>query len=166
MPTINFKFLDCHALTFFKTSMRPLFMQWRYNVVWVRYKALIIFNPCRGPLPQRHRLSLHFRASTAASAASKCLLVLYLSFINVNFMSLPHSRGRSSESALLLALPAPPQLIRVMQINRNADVVLGKRSIWQGAVMILLGLGLARLILNHDISRLLRFLVGMSSIFF
>jgi len=81
-------------------------------------------------------------------------------------MSLPHSRRRSGESALLLALPAPPQLIRVMQINRNADVFLGERSIWQGAVMILIGLGLARLILDHDISRLLRFLLGMSSIFF
>jgi hypothetical protein len=81
-------------------------------------------------------------------------------------MSLPHSCRRSGESALLLTLPAPPQLIRVMQINRNADVVLGKRSIWQGAVMIVMGIGLARLILNHDISRLLRFLVGMSCIFF
>ena len=166
MPTISFKFLDCHALTFFETSLHSLFMQWRYDVVWVWYKALAIFNPCRGPLPQRHRLFLHFRASTAASAASKCLLVLYLSFINVDFMSLPHSRRRSGESALLLALPAPPQLIRVMQINRNADVFLGERSIWQGAVMIWIGLGLARLILDHDISRLLRFLVSMSSIFF
>jgi hypothetical protein len=112
-------------------------MQRYYAVVLILNQPLKILNPLRRSLAQRHRL---FRAPTAASATSKCLLVFYLSLVNVDFMSLAHRSSLSNQAALLLTLPASLQVFRVVHLNCKLDLILGVRWIRQSAVVVLMGI--------------------------